>query len=156
MQRKNHILRARPSCKRGGFALIMAISVLVVIAGLMAVSLSLTAQTSKRTTDIYLYEQAVLLSKSAAEYAILEITKNPPCSVLNRNFSPPAPLDFYDINIDIRYIYSTPCTDSNANYTTVTTPESNGSVLMDITVSVNDTNITSEPIRYFRRTIQKL
>ena len=35
----------------------------------------------------------------------------------------------------------------------ITTPEQNGSVLMDITVT---SEAGSEPIRYFRRTIQKL
>jgi Tfp pilus assembly protein PilX len=150
MQRKNYLLR------KSGFAMIMAIGVIVVISTIMALSLAMTAETTKRTTDLYIYEQAVLLSKSAAEYALLQISQNPPCSVNNLNFTQDS---IYNINVDIRYIYteaSTCTVGGGTDYFTITTPEQNGSVLMDITVSVTDENITSEPIRYFRRSIQKL
>lgn len=143
--------------------MIMAIGVIVIIATIMAISLSMTATTTKKTTDLYIYEQAVLLSKSAAEYGLLRISQSPPCSISNLNFSPDVDgdgnPDYYDINISMQYIY-----DSNAScianggtlYTTVTNEEQNGSVLMDIAVSVNDTSVASEPIRFFRRSIQKL
>ncbi|MFA6138455.1 MAG: hypothetical protein WC667_10230 [Sulfurimonas sp.] len=153
MQRKNYLLR------KSGFAMIMAIAVIVIISTIMALSLAMTAETTKRTTDLYLYEQAVLLSKSAAEYALLQISQNTPCSVNNLNFTQDS---IYNINVDIRYIYTnpSPCIATplpgGTDYFTITTPEQNGSVLMDITVSVTDTNITTEPIRYFRRSIQKL
>jgi len=150
----------------------MALGVIVVISTIMALALSLTTQTTKKTVDLYVYEQAILLSKSAAEYALLRISKDnnatDPCQTVNLAFSPDIDgdgnADFYDINITIRYIYTNPNINCTANptapadrmYTRVTTPEQDGSVLMDITVSVTDTNITSEPIRYFRRSIQKL
>lgn len=152
MQRKNNILKS----SRSGMAMIMAIAVIVIVATILALSLSLTMQTSKRTTDVYLYEQAVLLSKSATEYALLRISQDNnatnPCTHTNDlNFIQDV---IYDINITVQYIYTSPspCTTAQT-YTTVTTPEQNGSVLMDVTVS---TNAASEPIRYFRRTIQKL
>src|SRR3990167_7195480 len=117
MQRKNYILKSNPHKgragflkKRSGFAMIMAVIVILVISTIMALSLALTTETSKRTTDLYLYEQAVLHAKSAAELALLDIA----------------------------------------------TPEQNGSVLMDFTITLHDQTIASEPIRYFRRTIQKL
>lgn len=164
MQRKNHLLK---NSQRSGIAMIMAIGVIVVISTIMALALSLTTQTTKRTIDLYVYEQAVLLSKSATEYALLRISKDNnitnPCNITQLNFSPDIEndgidaRDYYDVNISLQYIYSapSPCTNPQT-YTTVTTPEQNGSVLMDITVSVDDPTITSEPIRYFRRTIQKL
>jgi type II secretory pathway pseudopilin PulG len=151
MQRKNNILKS----SRKGMAMIMAIAVIVIVATILALALALTIQTSKRTTDVYLYEQSVLLSKSATEYALLNISQNPPCTFLDQNFMQDS---IYNIDISIKYIYDSnaPCT-ANANpgvlYTTVTTPEQNGSVLMDVTVS---SIAGSEPIRYFRRTIQKL
>ena len=153
MQRKNNILKRG---HRSAIAMIMAIAVIVVIATLMALGISLTSQTSKRTTDVYLYEQASLLFRPAAEYALLRISQNPPCSNLDQNFTQDG---IYNIDIKLRYIY-----DSNVScianggtlYTTVTTPEQNGSVLMDITIDVNDTTVATEPIRYFRRTLQKL
>ncbi|WP_434580302.1 hypothetical protein MLC52_10210 [Sulfurimonas sp. NW15] len=152
MQRKNSILKR----KRSGIAMIMAIAVIVIIATIMALAISLTSQTTKRTTDVYLYEQSVLLAHSAAEYTLLRISQNPPCTDLNTTFTQDT---LYNITINLRYIY-----DSNAScianggtlYTTVTTPEQNGSVLMDITVDVNDTTVASEPVRYFKRTLQKL
>lgn len=159
MQRKNYLLR-----KRGGFAMIMAIAVIFVIATIMAVSMSMTAQTTKRSADLYVYEQAVLLSKSAAEYALLRISQDGACSHNSLNFTPDLNNnnsiadDFYDINITMRYIYTapSPCASSSDDYFTITTPEQNGSVLMDITVSVDDPTVVSEPITYFRRSIQKL
>ncbi len=171
MQRKNYLLKAK---HRSGMAMIMAIAVIVIIATIMALALSLTTQTTKRTVDLYVYEQAILLSKSAAEYALLRISQDnsaaDPCNITSLNFRPDLnglngiTDDYYDINISISYIYKNPPTSCTANatapadrmYTTVITDEQNGSVLMDITVSVTDSSITSEPIRYFRRSIQKL
>ncbi|WP_415396727.1 hypothetical protein [Sulfurimonas sp. CS5] len=140
---------------RSAIAMIMAIVVLVVITTIMALSLSLSTQTTKRTTDLYLYEQSVLLSHSAAEYAMLKISQQAPCSLSN--------LDFrynktYDINITMSYIYfsgSSCDTNSTSDYTAITHPNSDGSVLMDIAITANPTG-TTEPIRYFKRSIQKL
>jgi len=157
MQRKNSVLEFN-SCKnnnnplkRSGFAMIMAIIVIIIIATIMTLSLSLTAQTSKRTVDMYLYEQVALHAKSAVELAMLEIAKHGCINDINKKID-----GIYDVNVSMRYIYTNPvgaCT----NYITITTPEQNGSVLMDVTVSVRaDQNLSSEPIRYFRRTIQKL
>jgi len=150
MQRKNNILKS----SHGGFAMIMAIAVIVIIATIMALSLSLTSQTTKRTGDLYLYEQSVLLAKGATEYALLRIAQDnnstSPCNVINLDIEE----NYYDINITIQYIYTAGvCT---GQYATVTTPEQNGSALIDVSVSVNDTKVSTEPIRYFRRTIQKL
>ena len=159
MQRKNNLLI---HSQKNGFPMIMAVVVVVVISTIMALALRLSTQTTKKTVDLYVYEQAILLSKSAAEYALLRISQDNnltnPCNVTSLNFNPPSPLNYYDINISIQYIYVAPSPCTNAQtYTTVTTPEQNGSVLMDITVSVpTNKNITSEPIRYFRRSIQKL
>ena len=154
MQRKNYILKKKNS--KNAFAMIMAIAVIVVIATIMALSLSLTAQTTKKTADIYLYEQSALLAKSAVEYQLLRIAQNAPCTDLDISFTQN---DIYDINITSRYIYADSGTCSaggGTSYTTVITEEQNGSVLIDVSVSVNDVNLTSEPVRYFRRTVQKL
>ncbi len=155
MQRKNSILKK----KKNGFAMIMAIAVIVIIATIMALSLSLTSLTTKRTTDIYLYEQASLYAKAAAERALLKIAQNDananPCGFTGDNYQ----LDnIYDVNVTARYVYTNFPAGCNVaqQFTTVTTPEQNGSVLLDIAVSINNTTITPEPIRYFRRTIQKL
>jgi len=160
MQRKNSVLKSHKS----GFALIMAIAVIVVLSTIMALSLALTAKTTKSTNDLYLYEQSVLLAHSATEYALLRIAEDGACSHYNDlNFK--ADLnddgstldDIYDINITIKYVYTDTTTCSaDKMYATVTTPEQNGSALIDVTVSVNDLNVTTEPIRFFKRTIEKL
>lgn len=152
MQRKNYILKKAPH--RSGFAMIMAIITIVIISTIMALSLSLTAQTTKSTADIYLYEQAILYSKSAAELALLDIAQNEPCTQFNKiiNFD-----GIYEANVTMRYIYKgLSCGGDKDYFTTIQTPEQNGSVLMDISVTINDPTITGEPIRYFRRSIQKL
>lgn len=151
MQRKNNLLI---KSARSGMAMIMAIAVIVIVATIMAISIALTTMSSKKTVDLYIYEQAILLSKSAAEYGLLRISQSNPCTVTSINFSK----DYYDINMTIRYIYSeaSTCNDVSKEYFNVKTDEQNGSVLMDIKVSVDDPNIVSEPIIYFRRSIQKL
>ena len=153
MQRKNSILRKH---YKNGMAMIMAIIVIVIISTIMALSIALTSQTTKRTNDLYLYEQTSLLAKSATEYALLRIAQDGPCTHTNDlNFVQDS---IYDINISLLYVYETttnPCTVPQT-YTEVTTPEQSGSILIDVAVSVTNTNISTEPIRYFRRSIQKL
>ena len=156
MQRKNSILRSsRIQSARRGMAMIMAIAVIVIMAGIMALSLSMTATTTKRTADLYLYEQTILLSKSATEYALLRIAQDGPCS--HENDLSFVQDGIYQIDITNRYVYNAPPVGCLNNPITVTTPEQDGSVIMDVTVTVSpSTNVTTEPIRYFRRTIQKL
>ncbi|WP_373036452.1 hypothetical protein [Sulfurimonas sp.] len=149
MQRKNYLL----SKSRSGFAMIMAIVVIVIITTIMTLSLSMTTETVKKTTDLYLYEQAILYSKSAAELALLDIAKNGCTNNFNTNFPDSSgTASIYNANVTMKYVYTgtvTGCED----YFTIITPEQSGSVLMDITVT---TNAGTEPIRYFRRSIQKL
>lgn len=165
MQRKNNILKNHHYKYRSGFAMIMALTVIVVIGTIMALSIALTTQTTKRTTDMYLYEQAVLLSNSAAEYALLRISQANPCSIPSLNFIPDLNQDgsiaddIYDINITMQYIFndSAVCSDTDREYFNVVEEDTDGTVLMDITVSVpTSKNVSSEPITFFRRSLQKL
>ena len=164
MQRKNYLLRDTRLKFKNGIAMIMAIAVIVIIATIMALSLAMTAETTKKTTDLYLHEQAVLLSNSAAEYALLRISQANPCSIPRLDFHPPAPLQYYDINITLNYIFNDLTICNNPPVTGINYPgfilqeeATNGTVLMDITVSIpTSENVTTEPIRYFRRSLQKL
>ena len=159
MQRKNSLLmKSAKKLHKSGMAMIMAVAVLVIIATIMALSLALSSQTTKRTTDLYLYEQATILSHSAAEYAMLKMSQANPCSIKKLDYSYN---NTYDINTSMFYITvpGTSC-DSNATsigrrLSTTTYPASNGTVILDVTVSTK-AGISTEPIRYFRRTIQKL
>ncbi|MGE0738053.1 hypothetical protein [Sulfurimonas sp.] len=158
MQRKNSILKTNPLQKRGAFAMIMAIIVIIVISTIMALSLSLTSETSKRTTDIYLYEQAELVAKSAVELTMLEIAqRNPTTNCLN-TFTPTFDANttaLFDVNVNMQYIFTNNVGACSMYINNIATEEQNGSVLMDVVVSTK-AGITTEPIRYFRRSIQKL
>jgi len=160
MQRKNSLLKSSSKMMRKGMAMIMAISVIVIIATILALSLALTSQTTKKTTDLYLYEQASILSHSAAEYVMLKLSEVNPCSLSSINFSYN---NIYDINATMRYITvvgsdcDTNATAVGAVFSNTTNTASDGTVILDVIVSVpTDKNVTTEPIRYFRRSIQKL
>ena len=160
MQRKNSILNVSSHgvTNRSGMAMIMAIAVIVIVATILALSLSLTSQTTKKTTDLYLYEQAAILSHSAAEYAMLKISQANPCSIDTLNYSYN---NIYDINTSMFYISfagsacDTNATDIGRRRGTTTHLTSDGTVILDVSVTTRP-GITSEPVRYFRRSIQKL
>ncbi len=164
MQRKNHILKGH----RRGIAMIMAIMVIVVLATIMALMLQMTATTSKQTLNDYLHEQAILLTRSATEYALLRISGTNRAlgclTTLNTTYAPSGPA-LYDINMSWQYIGlsagngNNECTPAqsyilNAN---VNDADSKGSIILDVIVTARaDQNLTTEPIRYHRRTLQKL
>ncbi|MEA1920346.1 MAG: type II secretion system protein [Campylobacterota bacterium] len=163
MQRKNHILKN----SRSGMAMIMAIAVIVVLGTIMAMSLQITAQTSKQTVNDYLHEQAILLTRSATEYTLLRISAQDRnvsgcLTALNGTYAPDG-TTLFDMNVSIRYIGLSgegalnECTPGQ-NYiqnTDVSDDNSKGSILLDIIVTA-DESLTTEPIRYHRRTLQKL
>lgn len=140
-------------------AMIMAIIVIVVISTILALALSFSAQTSKSTVDLYVYEQANILARSAGEYARLRIGQEPFCGYTGENFTEDI---YYNITIDVNYAYDESIISpaSCANSYTSTSQSANGgrfgAALVDITVEVNDASITSEPIRIFRRKLVEL
>ena len=142
--------------QKSGIAMIMAIMVIVIIGTIMALSIAMTSLTTKKTTDLYLYEQSILYARSATEYALLKVAQDGPCTHTNDLVFQVDSI--YNVDITLAYIYddaTNPCSATDT-YATVTTPEQNGSILVDVAVSVTDPTISTEPIRYFRRTIQKL
>jgi len=150
--------------KRNGFAMIMAIFFMIVIATLLTYMLASTTETAKRTTNTYVNEQAQLLAKSAVEYTILRVSgfdrSGGNCMNGYTAVYPDTTNPIFDINVTVSYIGLGPltgtCTDYIAN---ISTPESNGTMLIDVyvtsTTGTNGLNL-SEPIRYHRRTLQKL
>ncbi len=151
--------------KRRAFAMIMAVVVMIVIASITMFTLMQTSHTVKRTADLYLYEQAELHTKSAIEYTLFEIARTG-CVNNTLNFTLNT---IYDINVSTRYVY----TEANTNFVApiincaeyigatttgsyIQTDEQNGSVLMDIVVTVKPADTGTDTIRYTRRTIQKL
>ena len=163
MQRKSRFLK-----QRSGFAMIMAIFFMIIIATLLTYMLSSTTETAQRTTNTYINEQAQLLAKSAVEYAMLRVSgetrSNANCvNSFNAQY-PNSTAPIFDINVSIQYFgfgnYGAGAVTSCNNIVgTISTPESNGTMLIDVyvtsTTGVGGLNL-SEPIRYHRRTLQKL
>lgn len=153
MQRKSNILKSH----RSAMAMIMAIIAIVIISTILAISISLSAQTSKNSVDLYVYEQANLLARSAGEYARLQIGKNNPCDDTNVSISF-IENNHYNITIAVKYVYDTSIATCSTALTHAATSQDAhfGAALIDITVTVNDTTVTSEPIRVFRRKLVEL
>lgn len=165
MQRKNRIL------KRRGMAMIMAIYMILIVGGIMAAVISMTSQSNKRTTDVYLHEQAMLLTRSATEYAMLAVSghnhrpvadggTNDCINRIDAQYPEAGANAMLDINITLRYIgfgtVGVAAGDCEDFIGTIQTPDSNGSILMDVVVTSNPGLNLTEPIRYHRRTLQKM
>ncbi len=146
---------------RSGMALIMAIGFLVLIAGMMAVMLNMSSLSNKRTEHLYFTEQAQLLARSATEFALLAISGHDRAGdscIQTITSTYPAGNPYFDINTTIRYIGlgAAGTCGANAYVNTITTTQSVGTVLVDVTVTSRDTALNlGNAIRFHRRTIQK-
>ncbi len=138
---------------RKGFSLLTAIIFLVMIATISAISISFSTQTVKQTTDIYLKNQAELLIRSATEFALLAMSghnySNSCLNDINMTYS-----NQFDINVSIMYIGKGLPSGCQTLDNNISTADSNRTVIIDTFVSTK-ADITTEPIRLHRRTIQK-
>jgi hypothetical protein len=144
--------------------MITAIIFIVLVATLGALALSLSTQTTKQTTDLYLHAQAELLAQSGTEYALLafsghEINATNGClEQINAQY-PEGATPWFDINITLRYLGSglaPTCNNAAIIDDNVTTADSNLTLIIDTVVTSRaDANISTEPIRIHRRTLQK-
>jgi len=156
--------------KRNGFAMIMAIFFMIIIATLMSYMLNATAETAERTTKSYVNEQAQLLAKSAVEYAILRVSafdrdpgntgSDTTCLDGFNVTYPDAASPMYNIRVNIAYHglgagVDAKCT-ANGTQAVINTDESVGTMLIDVYVEDADELNLDEPVRYHRRTLQKL
>lgn len=142
---------------RNGFTLLSAIFLMVLIAILMMLAFSLSSQTTKQTSDLYLREQAQLLAKSSTELALLAISghDNSKDCIEQINLQYPHGGTVFDINMSLFYFGNNlPCSPNRILDNAVATAESNGTVLIDTIVTYRDID-TNETVRYHRRTIQK-
>lgn len=143
---------------RKGFTLITAIIFIVLVASIAALALSFSTFSTKQTTDLYLREQAELLVQSGTEFALLaisghDINATNCINAINAPY-PTAAAPLFDINITINYMGSDiPAAGCNLLSNAVVTADSNITVIIDTIVT--DHNVSTEPIRLHRRTIQK-
>jgi Tfp pilus assembly protein PilV len=137
-----------------GFSLLTAIIFLVVIATISMLALSLSTQSTKQTTDIYLKNQAELLLRSGTEFAMLAMSghdyQNNGClNDINMTYN-----NMFDINVSIMYIGNGLGANCVQLGTDINTSDSNRTAIID-TIVTTKVGITTEPIRLHRRTIQK-
>jgi len=139
---------------RSAFSMIVAIATLVAIATIMVLSLNLSSQSSKETGSIYLQQQADLYARSATEFALLLLSRTP-CDNNPSNIQ--IEDQKYSAKISFMHITTEPCaTGATRINNALNTVESNGSVIIDVVLEVNQTLFgLSEPIVIHRRTLQK-
>lgn len=153
-----------------GFSLLMAIVFMIILAILGTMAMNFSTATVKQTTDVYLREQAEILAVSAAEFAIMamqvhdyakgncleSVTINYPD---NKDPLLVAKVDIYYIDSRMKKVAK--CKDARMivnNPTPMTDPDTQTyepTALFDINVQTLP-GVTTEPIRFFRRTIQRL
>ncbi|MDF1880681.1 hypothetical protein JHD50_05070 [Sulfurimonas sp. MAG313] len=170
MRRNSNILK--DSTMRSGMAMIMAIGFLVIIAGMMATMLNMTAITTAKTEQMYFKEQAQLLAKSGTEFALLAISahiRNPggvanSTCVVSTTSQFPANAPYFNIVTNIRYIGLAGAAGTCAANNYISTPfvsgnniapESDGMVLIDVYVTSTNALNLSQRIRFHKRTLQK-
>ncbi len=145
--------------KRRGFGIITAIILLVLIATVAVMILSLSATSSKKATDDYLRIQADMLARSATEFAIMRIQgfdRSPGKNCLEKINIDAKP---FDINVRISYFMTNDASDFLSNCGSkiaadLTDGDLNGMAQIDVVVTTQ-ADVTSEPIRIHKRTLQK-
>jgi type II secretory pathway pseudopilin PulG len=150
--------------KRAGFAMILAIFVVMIIAILSTAILGTAARGAKSVSDRFFFAQANLLADSATEYAIMRAqgfdtsvaAGNDCLNNINIRVNDAGGIETYDISVSILYSFqgaapTDKCVFLEENTTLPTT------MLIDTTVSLHaDANITTEPIIVHKRTQEKL
>ena len=144
--------------KRSGFAMILAIFVVVLVAAGGAMLLSNATKGSKAVSDNYLRAQAELLANSATEFAVMRAqgfnhTGGTCLNQLNININDVSGNAMFDANVSLSYsFYGT----AIAGCTTLASDTNKSTmILMDVTVTTNsDANLSTEPIRVHKRSWQ--
>ncbi|CZE47145.1 type IV pilus modification PilV family protein [Campylobacter geochelonis] len=151
------------------FTLIMAMFFIVILATLGMLALSLSTQTAKQSTDIYLREQAELLARSATEFAVMAMqahsytparSNGEHCLETVDITYPTADNPLFKGRVQIYYLNPllgcrAARTIGDRNLTAATTTSITDNIAMlDVTIQSTE-EAGSEPIRYFRRTIQR-
>lgn len=145
--------------KRSGFAMIMAIFVVFLIAMGGALLMRSSTQESKAVGDKYIRAQAQLLAKSATEYAVMRIQGFNAAGCLNQlnitvynSGGQIAGNEMFDINVSMNYSFRGVAPGGTCNILASSTGK-DSTVLMDVTVT--DHNLGTEPIRINERSWQK-
>jgi hypothetical protein len=141
---------------RNGVGLIQAMMMMLLVGGMMLIVLKYASISSKHTADSYVKEQAELYLNSAIEQTLLAISSydrsGGDCfSSFSSSSANRGKVFSATVNIERYYLYNESC--SNVDYTTITTPESHGMVIMQVEVNATvDNQLTT---RILRRSLQR-
>lgn len=145
---------------KNGFSLVMAVVFMVILAILGMMALNFATKAAKQTTNIYLREQAELLAISATEFAVMAMQDHDYSVNCLENVTvtyPDKDNPMFVATVDIYYFDSRLKNCSNivkSNPAGATLGPNPTNMAMLDTVVVNNPAVLSEPIRYFKRTIQ--
>ena len=118
----------------------------------------MNVKTTKRAADIYVENQANIFAKNAAEYVVYKISKERNCSI-QLPFSVDLE-EYYHVDVDVSYIYSDPnasgCTTSAIALTPAGEADAYAYARIDVSVTVENESVGTEPVRIFRRFIEDI
>lgn len=147
--------------KHYGFAMILAIFVVVLVALGGVLLLSNVTTGSKSVGNNYLNAQAEVLAMSATEFAVMraqgfDTTGGNCLNNINIIVQDASGAAAYDANVSIGYSFKN--TEPNNQCNTLAENTGNDTMmLIDVTVTTNqNANLSTEPIRVFKRSWQKL
>jgi len=155
---------------RNGFNLLMAIFIILLLAGASVLTLKYTSISAKHFADSYIKEQAEIFSQSVLETTILKIEGTDRTNECLTGFTLLSDAGKFtaDVNISKYYLYGddydnangTGCDKTNnGNIKRIQTEESNGYVLINIVVQTNKSNKKIgnyiSPIRIVTRSLQR-
>jgi len=149
--------------KRSGFAMILAIVIVVLVAlgGVLLLRSSTTG--SKSIGDNYLRTQAELLADSATEFAVMRAqgfdisaaSGNHCLENLNISVQDTVGIQAYDVNVSLAYSFrGAQFPGCSAVHVLAQNTGKDTMILLDVTVT--DHNLSTEPVRVHKRTWQKL
>jgi len=153
--------------KRSGFAMILAIFIVVLIALGGTMLLGRVSIGVKSVEDSYIRTQVEYLAESATEFAVMRAqdfnTSGPNClNELNITVEDSTGVNVYDIAVRLQYSFAgarpanNQCNTLDENTSGIITNHG-AMVLVDTEVKTSPTaNISTEPIRVFKRSWQKL
>lgn len=150
--------------KRSGFAMILAILVVVLIALGGVLLLSNASKGAKSVGDNYVRAQAELLAESATEFGVMRAQgfdhgggnclNNMTITVYNSD-GQAAGNEMFDITVTYAYSFRNPAGAFN-NACNLLTDNTGKDTMMLMDVTVVDHNLTTEGVRVHKRTWQKL
>lgn len=148
--------------KRKGFAMILAIFIIVLVALGGVMLLGNASLGTKTAGDNYFKAQAELLLNSATEFAVIRAqdvnTSGANClNNMNITVQDAAGAAAYDINVTIQYSFKGAAPVNNQCNTLDVNTSNPTMMLIDTTVTTNTAaNLSTEPIRVHKRSWQKL